>query len=154
MNMVDLVGWNTLLFASKWLFIGLIYFALFIILIAVRRELSYRVESRQPVPVSATGRLKVLEPGADTRFRAGTIIDLAPETVLGAEQGNDIVLSDTFVSGRHARLSWDGSTWWVEDLGSRNGTLVDRQQCLPHSPQVLPPGGVLQLGDMTFQLLA
>jgi hypothetical protein len=75
MDLVELVGWNSLLFAAKWLFIGLIYFGLFIILIAVRRELSFRVESRQPVVVTSTGRLKVLDPGTDTHLRAGATID-------------------------------------------------------------------------------
>ena len=153
MDLVGLVGWNTLLFAAKWFFIGLIYLALFIILIAVRRELSYRVESRQPAAVPSPGRLKVIDPGADTHLKAGAAINLYPETTLGAEQENDIILNDPFVSGNHARLSWDGSTWWVEDLGSRNGTSVDRQSCHPHSPQALPPRGILQVGNITFQLL-
>jgi hypothetical protein len=154
MDLVNQVGWNTLLFASKWFFIGLIYFALFLMVIAVRRELSYRIESRQLPAVSSAGRLKVLNPGADPRLRAGAVIELFPETTLGAGQDNDIVLSDPFVSGRHARLSWDGVSWWIEDLGSRNGTSVDRQPCPPHSSLVLPPGSILQVGETIFQLLA
>lgn len=151
---MDSVGWNTLVFASKWIFFGLVYLALFIILIAVRRELSYRVESRQTDITPSAGRLEVLTTGADTHFRAGATIDLYAENTLGAGQDNDIVLGDSFVSGRHARLRWDGSAWWVEDLGSRNGTFVDQQRCLPHTPKILKPGGVLQVGDITFQLLA
>lgn len=154
MNLVEVVGWNTLLFASKWLFIGLVYFALFFILIAVRREFSYRITSRQTTVLPSAGRLKVLDPGADRRLHAGATIDLYPETTLGAEETNDIVLSDPFVSGHHARLSWDGSSWWVEDLGSRNGTYVARQPCPPHTAQVLPRGAILQVGETTFQLQA
>jgi pSer/pThr/pTyr-binding forkhead associated (FHA) protein len=86
-------------------------------------------------------------------LRSGSALALHPETTLGARPENEIVLGDPFVSGRHARLSWDGSNWWVEDLGSRNGTYVDRRRCSPHTPQVLPPGGVLQVGDITFELL-
>lgn len=151
---MDSLGWNTLLFASKWVFLGLIYLVLFIMLIAVRRELFFRVESRQPVTSYVPGRLKVLAAGSDKRLQVGTAIDLHPETTLGAVQGNDIVLEDAFVSGRHARLSWDGSAWWVEDLGSRNGTYVDHQRCLPNIPRVLPTGGTLQVGDVTFELQA
>jgi hypothetical protein len=154
MDLVDLFGWNTLLFASKWLFIGLIYLVLFIMLIAVRRELSYRVVSSQPPVAPSPGRLKVLESGDDTHLRAGTMITLRPQTNLGVEQDNDVVLGDSFVSGHHARLSWDGSAWWVEDLGSRNGTFIDRTRCLPHNLKIIPAGGTLQVGGMTFQLLA
>jgi hypothetical protein len=151
---MDSIGWNTLLFASKWVFLGLIYLALFVMLIAVRRELSYRVESRLTIVAPAPGRLKVIAPGSDTHLQVGAAIVLHPETTLGAGQDNDVVLGDAFVSGRHARLKWDGSDWWVEDLGSRNGTFIDRQRCLPHTPQVLPTGGILQMGDITFELMA
>jgi len=152
MDLVDFLGWNTLLLALRWLFIGLVYFALFVILIAVRRELAFRVKSIQPAVASSPGRLKVVNPGTDTRLRAGAVIDLLPVTMLGAEQENDIILNDTFISGRHVRMKWDGFNWWVEDLGSRNGTLIDHKNCIPHSPEVLSPGGVLQLGDMVFLL--
>lgn len=151
---MESVGWNTLLFASKWLFVGLIYLAFFIIVIAVRREFSYRVESRRPAIAPSSGRLKVLATGTDKRLQVGATIDLYPETILGAEQDNDVVLGDAYVSGKHARLSWDGSNWWVEDLGSRNGTFIDRQRCLSHTPQILPTGGILRMGDISFELLA
>jgi hypothetical protein len=151
---MELVGWNGLLFASKWVFIGLVYFMLFIVLVAVRRELSYRIESRGPAAaVVSPGRMKVLAPGADSRLRAGAVLGLRPETTLGAGADNEIALGDPFVSARHARLSWDGSNWWVEDLGSRNGTYVDRRRCPSHTPQILPAGGVLQVGDVVFELL-
>ena len=152
---MDFVGWNGLLFASKWVFIGLVYFMLFIVLIAVRRELSYRIDSRGPVSSAVSpGRLKVIQTGSDKRLRAGAVLALGPETTLGAGPENEIVLGDPFVSGRHARLSWDGSNWWVEDLGSRNGTYVDRRRCPPHTPQILLAGGVLQVGDLAFELVA
>jgi hypothetical protein len=154
MFLMDSVGWNTLLFASKWIFLGLVYLVLFIMLIAVRRELSYRVETRQPAAAPAPGRLKVLAAGSDARLKVGEAISLVPETTLGASQENDVVLGDAFVSGKHARLSWDGSAWWVEDLGSRNGTFVNHRRCLPHTPLVLPTGGTLQMGDISFELLA
>lgn len=151
---MDSIGWNTLLFASKWLFIGLIYLAFFIIIIAVRREFLFRVESRRPASIPASGHLKVLATGSDKHLRVGMAIDLYPETNLGAEQGNDVVLGDAYVSGEHARLSWDGSNWWVEDLGSRNGTFIAGQRCPPHTPQILPTGGILKLGDTSFELVA
>jgi len=36
------------------------------------------------------------------------------------------VLTDDYASTRHARLSQRGSDWYVEDLGSTNGTYLDR----------------------------
>jgi hypothetical protein len=147
------LSWSTLLFALKWVLIGLIYFALLILLLAVRRELGQRIGSGAPAPAVAAGQLRVLQPGGDPRFAPGSLLGLQPVTTLGAEQDNDLVLQDPYVSGHHARLRWDGVAWWVEDLGSRNGTFVNRQRCQPHMPRVVPAGGVVQLGNMTFELL-
>jgi pSer/pThr/pTyr-binding forkhead associated (FHA) protein len=62
-------------------------------------------------------------------------------------------LQDQYVSAHHARLRWDGASWWLEDLGSRNGTFVNRKRCTPLQATLLPPGGLLQVGGMAFELL-
>ncbi len=47
--------------------------------------------------------------------------------------------SDNGISRRHAQLTTDGSRWWVEDLGSSNGTYVGGNVgALPTTP--VPPG--------------
>jgi pSer/pThr/pTyr-binding forkhead associated (FHA) protein len=38
--------------------------------------------------------------------------------------GNDLVLDDARVSGRHARIEWTGQGWALHDLGSKNGTFL------------------------------
>lgn len=146
------MDWNILLFASKWVLVALVYFVLFLLLVTVRRELTLRIGSSQP-QAAAIGKLKVVQPGSDTRARAGAILDLAPETTLGAAPDNQLILGDRFVSGHHARLRWDGSQWWIEDLGSRNGTLVDGRPLTPYRPETLWAGASLQVGDMVLQLL-
>lgn len=54
------------------------------------------------------------------------------------------------LSRQHARLAWDGNGWVVEDLQSRNGTMVDGQ---PVRRARLQDGSRLQLGDFTAQFL-
>jgi len=149
---MDWISLNTLLFAGKWLLIGLIYLALFVVLIAVRREMFLRVGKKELPVVSALGRLKVVQPGSDVRLHAGSLLNLDSETALGAAPDNDLVLGDRFISGHHARLHWDGSSWWLEDLGSTNGSMVNHNLCLPHTPQPVPTGGLIQVGDMSFEL--
>lgn len=150
---MDLTNLNSYLFAGKWAFIGLIYFILIVVVIAVRREMAFRRTGRQPSEQLAPGRLRVIEAGGDSRVRPGSILHLKSGAQLGADPDNDIVLSDPYVSGHHARLSWDGSAWWVEDLGSANGTSVDGRPCPPHVPQPLPAGARLSLGDTVLELL-
>lgn len=150
---MEAIGWNTALFVSKWIFIGLIYFSLFIVLIAVRREMSLRLGSDRGTPAPEPGKLRVLTPGSDPRLRAGELLALKPETCLGADPNNDIVLGDRYVSARHACLRWDGASWLLEDLDSRNGTFIDHRRCQPHLPQYVRPGALIKMGDMTFKLV-
>src|SRR6266550_2512011 len=149
---MDLSSTNTVLFAGKWVFVGLIYFVLLVVLVAVRREMALRLRTGQALPSTAAGRLLLLETGGDPAVQAGAVWPLKPNNNLGAEADNDLVLNDPLVSGRHARLRWDGVGWWLEDLGSTNGTLVDGQRIAPHIAQKIAAGARLQLGDMVFEL--
>ncbi len=144
--------WSTLLFSAKWLFIGLIYLVLFVVLIAVRREMRLRLSDKMHTPSAAAGRLKIVETGSDPHVRPGAMLPLQNQTIIGADKGNDLILADRFVSSRHARLWWDGVEWWLEDLGSKNGTFVNGRSYPPHREQAVPFGATLQIGDMVFEL--
>jgi hypothetical protein len=146
------MDWSILLFASKWVFIALVYFVLFVLLVTVRREMSQRIGASQP-QAAAVGRLKIVQPGSDSRARAGAVLDLGPDSSLGAAPDNQIILNDRFISGHHARLRWDGSQWWLEDLGSRNGTLLEGRPLPPYRPEAIWPGASLRVGDVVLQLL-
>ncbi|GIK40850.1 MAG: hypothetical protein BroJett011_46830 [Chloroflexota bacterium] len=144
---------STLLFSAKWLFIGLIYLVLFVVLIAVRREMHLQAPVKLQTPSAAAGRLKIIETGSDSRFRPGAVLGLQNETTIGADRSNNLVLADRFVSARHAHLRWDGAGWWLEDLGSKNGTSVNRRLLPAHREQSVPFGATLAIGDMVFELV-
>ena len=44
---------------------------------------------------------------------------------VGRSQDNRVVLTDSSVSRNHARFFFNENAWWVEDLGSKNGTKVN-----------------------------
>ncbi len=46
-------------------------------------------------------------------------------TLVGRSTSCTLILESPKVSAEHARLTWSGGSWWIRDLGSRNGTLVD-----------------------------
>ncbi len=143
---------QSLLFAGKWIFVGLIYLVLAVVLVAVRREMALRLRLGQPLPSAAVGRLLVSQAGSDPEVRPGGGWTLKPDNTLGASPDNDLVLKDGFVSGRHARLRWDGANWWLEDLGSKTGTLLNGERLVSFSAHKVAPGSRLQLGDMVFEL--
>ena len=56
-----------------------------------------------------------------------------PEVILGRADECDIVISDRQVSRRHARIRLEGEHYYIEDLGSKNGTFVNGQELTaPH----------------------
>lgn len=76
----------------------------------------------------------------------------APSTVVGRGSDSDVKLDDPNISRRHARFSFHGGDWYVEDLGSTNGTLLHGAALSGAS--VLRSGDRVTLGhsDLTFVL--
>lgn len=48
-----------------------------------------------------------------------------PETRIGRATDNDVQFPDRSVSRHHCRIISDDGAWWIEDLGSTNGTILD-----------------------------
>lgn len=62
---------------------------------------------------------------------------------IGRRAGNDWVLNDPHVSGRHARIRAMGGTFFLEDNDSGNGVLVNGNRVHPGEPFPLKEGDVL-----------
>jgi pSer/pThr/pTyr-binding forkhead associated (FHA) protein len=71
---------------------------------------------------------------------------------LGRAADNLVRLKEDTVSAHHALLIFRGGQWWLEDLGSRNGTKVNEVQV--EEPLVVTYGDALRLGIVELQLNA
>ena len=67
------------------------------------------------------------------------------EVVVGREISNDIVINDSEVSRRHARLVLDAGRYVLEDFGSTNGSFVNGQRLI--GPHALSVGEVIMFGE-------
>jgi pSer/pThr/pTyr-binding forkhead associated (FHA) protein len=81
----------------------------------------------------------------------GTSMDLGDVAItIGRADDSTLVLTDDYASSRHARLVPQDGQWLVEDLGSTNGTYLDRDK-VTH-PTVVPPGVVIRIGKTAIEL--
>ncbi len=69
------------------------------------------------------------------------------ETIIGRDADADLVLNDHSVSRKHARLTRRNGEFYVEDLGSSNGTHVDD---VPVLFSLLKSGDLVQMGKLAF----
>lgn len=81
----------------------------------------------------------------------GTVIPLTDTQItIGRAPDSTLVIDDDYASSRHARIYPAEGTWIVEDLGSTNGTWIDRTRIT--TPTVLPIGAPLRVGRTTLQV--
>ena len=92
-------------------------------------------------------RLLVVTAGA----LKGTTLDLAQQQItLGRANDATLVLNDDYASSRHARIFPQDGQWIVEDLGSTNGTYLDRQKVT--RPMPVPAGVPISIGKTVLEL--
>jgi len=89
--------------------------------------------------------------GQSDRFAGQRFELVSPSLLLGRGDDCDLVLDDPQISRHHARLNWEAGSWFVEDLGSTNGTRVNSMS-VTGERHLLNPGGLLSLGGVIFKL--
>ena len=164
---------DQLLFILKLCLLALLYLFFFRVLRAVWAELKTPAPAPTPAPVVSVGgvpgpsaagvatrkerkaaeraaksapHLAVLEPAEER----GRNYPLGNEASIGRAAGCQITLDDTYVSQLHARVFTNEGQWFVEDLGSTNGTWLNRQKVA--GPMVLRRGDRLQVGNTVMEL--
>lgn len=81
----------------------------------------------------------------------GTVVPLGNiQITVGRAPDSTLIIDDDYASSRHARIYPSEGSWVVEDLGSTNGTWIDRTRIT--SPTVLPVGAPLRVGRTTLQI--
>jgi pSer/pThr/pTyr-binding forkhead associated (FHA) protein len=142
-------GW---LFAVlRVLFIGLVYLFLFLVFRATVREL-HAAALKMPSGEGHADRVSlVVLDAAASSLVPGSRHPLQAETDIGRGAESTIVVDDPHVSARHAQLHFARGRWWLRDLGSSNGTLLNGEPV--RSVVGVRPGDVIQCGGVQFRLV-
>jgi hypothetical protein len=151
---------------ARFTFLGLLWLFVIFALIALRRDM--RGETPRPAD-SGVGASRGSRTGRSPRSGrtsrrskvkgtrlvvvegplTGTEVPLeGAQVTLGRAPDSTIVIDDDYASSRHARIYESEGAWVVEDLGSTNGTWLDRTRLT--TPTVLPVGAPLRVGRTTL----
>lgn len=143
------------------LFLLTLWWFVWRVVLIVRSDLQAPRDAK-PLTPARTIRLPNPRPALRTRKAAtniiitegpltGTVVPLGTSAILiGRAADATIVLDDDFVSNQHTRLVPRDMHWIVEDLGSTNGTWIDKEKVI--TPTVLVPGAKLRIGRTSLEL--
>jgi pSer/pThr/pTyr-binding forkhead associated (FHA) protein len=150
-------------------FLALLWAFVMITVLVLRRDLKQPADARPMATRSTRGARQPKAPRAEkvkapkaskvkgTKLvvtegpLAGTVVPLdTAQVTIGRAPDSTIVIDDDYASSRHARVYSSEGTWVVEDLGSTNGTWIERTRIT--TPTVLPVGAPLRVGRTTLQL--
>ena len=115
----------------------------------VAGKLAKPTQRKAPKPPKGKGvprRLLVTAGGL-----TGTSINLGDQPItIGRADDSTLVLTDDYASSKHARLVPQDGQWLIEDLGSTNGTYLDRDKVT--RPTIVPPGVAIRIGKTAIEL--
>ena len=148
----------------RFAFLALLWVFIFMILAAARRDLGVgriiRTARAVPVADQVSAEPRQTQPAPPARptqlvitdgAQAGAVMRLTDQPVtMGRATDIEVSLQDDYASGRHARLFPQGSHWFLEDLGSTNGTFVGGTRLTRAVP--IEAGSDFRVGRTTMQL--
>ena len=82
--------------------------------------------------------------------RKGKTFDLGEELIIGRGDKCQITLEDTYVSQVHARIFAKGDSFVLEDMGSTNGTYLNRRRIT--APVELQRGDQVKIGKTVMEM--
>ncbi len=111
-----------------------------------RRRRSAHAEKGEPALPPGPRSVVVRGPdGAKPRS-----VPMSASMVVGRGPECELRIEDTYASTQHARLFGKNGAWYVEDLGSTNGTFVNEQKLA--APAMVQPGDKIRVGTTVLEL--
>ncbi|MCA9859814.1 MAG: FHA domain-containing protein [Thermomicrobiales bacterium] len=131
--------------------ISLVGFLLLVIRITLRELQQPAANSLQTRKNQLRAELVTMPADTGTAVPDGLVFEIQGVTTLGRAESAKVLLEDSSVSAHHALLRPAGDVWTIEDLGSRNGTLVNGRQFA--GQHELECGDSIQLGRVQLRLM-
>jgi len=148
--------------AARYGFLLLLWIFVFTVVGVIRRDLGGRpsrlVAAPRGVALAGSARPAKVKRGKAATYLVVTEGDLVgtrlslgdSQITIGRADDSNLVITDDYASARHARLVPRGGQWYVEDLGSTNGTYLDRAKVTVPTP--VPLGVPIRIGRTSIEL--
>lgn len=129
---------------GKVVLLGAMYLLLAVVVWMEARELAHATTARVSPVAPQRGRRNPSRLVLVEGVGPPSVALVTPETVMGREPQCHVTIPDSSVSSRHARVYQSDGEWYIEDLGSTNGTYVNERP-LTH-PVLLRTGDKVAVG--------
>ncbi len=157
---------EVVLAVARFGFLILLWVFIFTVVGVIRRDLFAGARQNRLVASPRVVGLPTANAGRATKTRrgrvarqlvvtegalAGTRITLGNQPItIGRAEDSTLVVADDYASARHARLTPRNGEWYLEDLGSTNGTYLDRAKVTGPTP--VPLGVPIRIGRTAIEL--
>ncbi len=137
----------------KAVFLALLYLFVFWALRAARAELATEPQVAAPASAASSSDGRAVPRSLTLTDEHGASIGAVPlsgPVQVGRSPSCQIPLTDTFASSIHARLFARDGSWFVEDLGSTNGTYVNERRVT--TPAEIKVGDRVRVGRTLLEV--
>ena len=136
---------------------GLLFTIIFIIILYVIIFLALKIMYKD---VKNGGRkkklkkslgLEVEDPGENNSLKKGSVIPIRGPITIGRAVDNNVILSDQYVSGSHAKFYVKNDNYFLQDLKSTNGTMLNGVKV--NGAIEVQVGDEIKIGTVTFRVI-
>ncbi|TDA65674.1 MAG: FHA domain-containing protein [Clostridia bacterium] len=131
-------------------FLALLYYFLWLVVRTAYRDVFGGVRGAARKRELPGGEMRLVIEGPEEVPANGRQFVLGEQTVIGRWRSNDVVIGEEYVSGRHAAIYRRDNAYWLEDLGSTNGTYLNGRPV--HRPTRLSDNDRITVGGVVLRV--
>ncbi len=136
--------YNILAIFLKYVFIIIIYLFIFSII----RMIYLDIRGMRGVVLENAAYLKLINRSDTLSFKIKEYYTIDDGIILGRHRNNDIVVKDPFISKKHFQIVKDENEYFLEDMGSANGTFLNKSRLVDIAK--LENGDIVRVGQIQF----
>lgn len=136
--------YNILAIVLKYVFIIIIYLFIFSII----RMIYLDIRGMRGVVLENAAYLKLINRSDTLSFKIKEYYTIDDGIILGRHRNNDIVVKDPFISKKHFQIVKDENEYFLEDMGSANGTFLNKARISDIAK--LENGDIIRVGQIQF----